>query len=67
MSLAEKIGIFSFQFIDFLPNQLLIKYRESLTKWDTSLLRLCFLKGFFQESHDHAGYVNADQLRNVLA
>ena len=61
-SLDERIGIFSFQFIDFLPNQLLIKYRGSLTKWDTSLLRLRFLKGFFQESHDHADYVNADQL-----
>ena len=25
-------------------------------------MRLCFLKGFFQESYDHVGYVSADQL-----
>ena len=61
-TLVEKMGMFSSQFLDFQPNQLEIKYRGSLAKWDTSLLRLCFLKGFLQAAHDHASYVNADQL-----
>ena len=61
-TLVEKIGMFSSQFLDFQPNQLKIKYRGTLAKWDTSLLRLCFLKGFLQASHDQASYVNADQL-----
>ena len=61
-TLVEKIGMFSSQFLDFQPNQLEIKYRGTLAKWDTSLLRLCFLKGFLQASHDQASYVNADQL-----
>ena len=42
-TLVEKMGMFSSQFLDFQPNQLEIKYRGSLAKWDTSLLRLCFL------------------------
>ena len=61
-TLVEKIGMFSSQFLDFQPTQLEIKYRGNLAKWDNSLLRLCFLKGFLQASHDQVGYVNADQM-----
>ena len=43
-----------------------IKYRGSLAKWDTSLLRLCFLP-ISQAAHDHASYVNADQLEKCGA
>ena len=65
-TLVEKMGIFTAQFIDFLPNHLEIMYRGSLSKWDTSLLRLCFLKGLLQGNHDHASYVNANHLAESI-
>ncbi len=61
-ALAEKLGVFASQFIRFIPTHMEVKYRGSLAKHDCSLLRLCFLKGLLQGSHEHVSYVNADQL-----
>ena len=60
-SLAEKLGVFSSQYVKFTPNHLEIKYRGKLAKHDTTLLRLCFLKGFLQSHKNYVSYVNADQ------
>ncbi len=60
--LAEKLGSFTAQYIDFNPTHLEIKYRGSLAKQDCSLLRLAFLKGFLKYSQDYVSYVNADQI-----
>lgn len=59
--LAERLGSFACQFIDFAPSQLKIIYRGSLAKHDCSLLRLAFLKGFLKHTHDFVSYVNAEQ------
>ena len=48
ISLAEKLGLFSSQYIEFTPIHLVISYRGKLSKHDATLLRLCFLKGLLQ-------------------
>ncbi len=60
-SLAEKLGLFSSQYIKFTPTHLAISYRGKLAKYDATLLRLCFLKGLLQNRQDYVSYVNADQ------
>lgn len=60
-SLAEKLGVFSSQYISFTPTHLEIKYRGKLAKQDGTLLRLCFLKGLLQSHKNFVSYVNADQ------
>lgn len=59
--MAEKLGMFASQFIDFVPTQLEMMYRGSLARQDCSLLRLAFLKGFLKNTHDYVSYVNAEQ------
>ena len=60
-SLAEKLGLFSSQYVEFTPTHLAITYRGKLAKHDATLLRLCFLKGLLQSRQDYVSYVNADQ------
>ncbi|MBC8257529.1 MAG: phosphoglycerate dehydrogenase [SAR324 cluster bacterium] len=60
-SLAEKLGVFSSQFIEFTPTQLEIRFRGNLANHDGTLLRLCFLKGLLQDKQDFVSYVNADR------
>ena len=60
-SLAEKLGLFSSQYVEFTPTHLAITYRGKLAKHDATLLRLCFLKGLLQNRQDYVSYVNADQ------
>ncbi len=60
-SLAEKLGLFSSQYVKFTPTNLTISYRGKLAKNDATLLRLCFLKGLLFNSQDYVSYVNADQ------
>ncbi len=61
ISLAEKLGLFSSQYVEFTPTHLVISYRGKLSKHDATLLRLCFLKGLLKNSQDYVSYVNADQ------
>jgi len=61
ISLAEKLGLFSSQYVEFIPTHLTISYRGKLAKHDATHLRLCFLKGLLQNRHDYVSYVNADQ------
>ena len=61
ISLAEKLGLFSSQYVEFTPTHLAISYRGKLSKHDATLLRLCFLKGLLKNSQDYVSYVNADQ------
>ena len=61
ISLAEKLGLFSSQYVEFTPTHLAISYRGKLAKHDATLLRLCFLKGLLQNRQDYVSYVNADQ------
>ncbi len=60
-SLAEKLGVFSSQYVAFNPTHLEISYRGKLARYDGTLLRLCFLKGLLQSRHDYVSYVNANQ------
>ena len=60
-SLAEKLGVFTSQYVEFTPTHLEIKYRGKLAKEDATLLRLCFLKGLLQSHKNYVSYVNADQ------
>jgi len=60
-SLAEKLGLFSSQYVEFIPTHLAISYRGKLAKQDATLLRLCFLKGLLQNRQNYVSYVNADQ------
>ncbi len=65
-SLAEKLGVFSSQYVEFTPTHLEIIYRGKLAKHDGTLLRLCFLKGLLQSRQEYVSYVNADhQAENV--
>ncbi|MBF0351365.1 MAG: phosphoglycerate dehydrogenase [SAR324 cluster bacterium] len=59
--LAEKLGSFAAQSVDFAPTLLEMKYRGTLAKEDCSLLKLAFLKGYLKHSHDYVSYVNAEQ------
>jgi D-3-phosphoglycerate dehydrogenase len=61
VSLAEKLGVFSSQYIDFVPTHLDIEYRGKLAENDVTLLRLCFLRGLLQSKKNFVSYVNADQ------
>ncbi len=59
--LAEKLGRFADQFIDFTPNRVRIIYRGDIAQHDCRLLRLAFLKGFLCSRLDYVSYVNAEQ------
>ncbi len=58
--LAEKLGSFAAQFLDFEPKRLEIFYRGSIARLDCTLLRLAFLKGFLAGKLEYVSYVNAD-------
>jgi len=58
--LAERLGSFASQFLDFEPKRLEIVYRGSIARHDCTLLRLAFLKGFLADKLDYVSYVNAD-------
>jgi len=60
-ALAERLGRFASQFVNFVPHQVELKFRGSLARNEGSLLRLSFLKGFLLEKHENVSYVNADQ------
>ena len=60
-NIREKLGVFSSQYVDFIPTHLEIKYRGKLAEHDGTLLRLCFLKGLLQSRKNFVSYVNADQ------
>ncbi len=66
--LSEKLGKFAAQYIDFVPNHLEIQCRGKLAHQDCSLLRLGFLKGYFQSKHtqDYVSYVNADHIAHQV-
>lgn len=59
--LAERLGRFSAQYIDFFPNHLELCYRGALSKQENTLLRLAFLKGFLESKYDQVSYVNVEQ------
>ena len=59
--LAEKLGTFAAQYIDFDPDRIEVKYRGDIAQHDCTLLRLAFLKGFLGFAHDYISYVNAEQ------
>ena len=58
--LAEKLGMFAAQFIDFTPRNLEIFYLGSIARQDCTLVRLAFLKGFLFDKLDYVSYVNAE-------
>lgn len=58
--LAEKLGLFAAQFIDFQPRGLEVFYLGSIARQDCTLLRLAFLKGFLFDKLDYVSYVNAE-------
>ncbi len=58
--LAERLGTFAAQFMDWVPQRLQITYRGSIARHDCTLLRLAFLKGFLKNSLEYVSYVNAE-------
>ncbi len=58
--LAEKLGLFAAQFIDFQPRNLEIFHLGSIARHDCTLLRLAFLKGYLFDKLDYVSYVNAE-------
>lgn len=59
--LVEKLGSFAAQYVDFTPERLQIMYRGDIAQHDCTLLRLAFLKGYLDHSHEFVSYVNAEQ------
>ncbi len=64
--LAEKLGTFAAQFMDWIPQRLQITYRGSIARHDCTLLRLAFLKGFLKNSLEYVSYVNAEDRANTI-
>ena len=61
--LAEKLGRFAVQSLDFNPRLVRILYRGELTSEEGSLVRRAFLKGFLASTSDDAvTFVNAERL-----
>jgi len=58
--LAERLGTFAAQFMDWTPQRLQITYKGSIARHDCTLLRLAFLKGFLKNSLEYVSYVNAE-------
>lgn len=60
--LAEKLGRFAVQAIEFNPRQVRIVYRGELNREEGALVRRAFLKGFLGHASDEAvTFVNAEQ------
>jgi D-3-phosphoglycerate dehydrogenase len=60
--LAEKLGRFAVQALEFNPRHVRIVYRGELTREEGSLVRRAFLKGFLSHTSDEVvTFVNAEQ------
>jgi D-3-phosphoglycerate dehydrogenase / 2-oxoglutarate reductase len=60
--LAEKLGSFAVQSLDFNPRRIQVTYRGELTHEEGLMVRRAFLKGFLKRSSDAAiTFVNAEQ------
>ena len=60
--LAEKLGGFAMQSLDFNPRRIEVMYRGELNSEEGSLVRRAFLKGFLKNTTDDAvTFVNAEQ------
>ena len=60
--LAEKLGRFAVQALEFNPRQVRIVYRGELNREEGSLVRRAFLKGFLSHTSDEVvSFVNAEQ------
>jgi D-3-phosphoglycerate dehydrogenase len=60
--LAEKLGVFAMQSLDFNPRRIQIKYRGELDSEEGMLVRRAFLKGFLRNTADEAiTFVNAEK------
>lgn len=63
--LAERLGGFAAQYIDFNPSEIHLLYRGELTSERGGLIRLAFLKGFLKHSvsdDTHVSFINAGSL-----
>lgn len=59
--LAEKLGAFAVQSLDFNPRRVEIKYRGELSSEEGLMVRRAFLKGFLRNTADEAiTFVNAE-------
>ena len=59
--LAEKLGSFAMQFLDFNPRQIQVLYRGELTSEEGVMVRRAFLKGFLKNTAEEAiTFVNAE-------
>ena len=60
--LAEKLGGFAVQSLDFNPRKVLVKYRGELNAEEGMMVRLAFLRGFLGGTADEAvTFVNAEK------
>jgi D-3-phosphoglycerate dehydrogenase len=60
--LAEKLGTFAVQFLDFNPSLVQVMYRGELTSEEGVMVRRAFLKGFMKNTAEEAiTFVNAEQ------
>jgi D-3-phosphoglycerate dehydrogenase / 2-oxoglutarate reductase len=60
--LAEKLGSFAVQSLDFNPRRIGVMYRGELTSEEGMMVRRAFLKGFLKNTTDDAvTFVNAEQ------
>jgi D-3-phosphoglycerate dehydrogenase / 2-oxoglutarate reductase len=64
--LAERLGTFAAQYMDWVPQRLQITSKGSIARQDCTLLRLAFLKGFLKNSLDYVSYVNAEDRANSI-
>ena len=60
--LAEKLGSFAMQSLDFNPHTIQVQYRGELSSDDGAMIRRAFLKGFLKNTaSDLITFVNAEQ------
>ncbi len=60
--LAEKLGSFAVQSLDFNPRQVKVTYRGELTSEEGAMIRRAFLKGFLKNTAEETiTFVNAEQ------
>jgi D-3-phosphoglycerate dehydrogenase len=60
--LAEKLGSFAVQFLDFNPRQVQVLYRGGLTSDEGVMVRRAFLKGFLKNTAEEViTFVNAEK------
>jgi D-3-phosphoglycerate dehydrogenase len=59
--LAEKLGVFAVQSLDFNPRRVLVKYRGELNREEGMMVRRAFLKGFLKNTAEETiTFVNAE-------